>query len=80
MKVMRYVILFVTILLMNGCAHSEDRINAPIPLLKGSIVTDGNWSYNYCGEKCELNGSWVHIPESDMANLLLYIETINKSN
>ena len=47
-------------------------------MMQNTIITDGEWSFKYkgvCESEC---GTWYHIPESDIQNLLLYVREVSK--
>ena len=46
---------------------------APAPTTPGAIVTDG-WAYEHAGEWHMEHGEWIHLPASEGAELLLWIE------
>ena len=76
-----FVMSFVMTLLMCSCVHSEVKIEEPPvqpPMLQNTIITDSKWSFEYkgvCEDQC---GTWYHIPESDIQNLLLYVREVTK--
>lgn len=39
-----------------------------------TIITDSDWKYEYQGKTYTKSGTWYHLPESDVANLLLYMK------
>ena len=46
-------------------------------MLKSTIITDGTWKYEYKGLE-ELNtGTWYHLSEDDITNLILYIHQVS---
>lgn len=71
--------LCATILPASGCASSAGltgvRTNAlpPAPTTPGAIVTN-DWSYERDGELVTKRGRWVHLPEAEAGELLLWIE------
>ena len=46
---------------------------APAPTTPEAIVTDG-WAYEHAGEWHMEHGEWIHLPASEGAELLLWIE------
>ena len=46
-------------------------------MLKSTIITDGEWKYTFKGSE-ELNtGTWYHLHEDDITNLILYIHQVS---
>ena len=70
------------ILLLSGCLNSavkteEIKQIVPPPMLKSTIITDGEWKYTFKGLE-ELNtGTWYHLHEDDITNLILYIHQVS---
>ena len=50
-----------------------DKRPCPGPDDAGAIVTDG-WAYEHAGEWHMEHGEWIHLPASEGAELLLWIE------
>jgi hypothetical protein len=44
-------------------------------LTPGAVVT-GEWSYTYRGETFTEPGEWVHLPDGEAGNLLLWIKGV----
>lgn len=78
MKLNRFLtigMMLSTILVMSGCANSgEQTIKLQPPVMMGTIITDSDWKYEYQGKTYTKSGTWYHLPESDAANLLLYMK------
>ena len=72
----------LTILVLSGCANLAGQTTETIqpqkpiqpPLLMNTIITDSDWNYDYQGKTYTKSGTWYHLPESDAANLLLYMK------
>ena len=68
-----------TILVMSGCANSgEQTIKLQPPVMMGTIITDSIWTYQYQNQTLSNSGVWYHIPESYAANLLLFIDQVER--
>ena len=82
MKLNRFLIIgmmLLTILVMSGCANSgEQTIKLQPPVMMGTIITDSIWTYQYQNQTLSNSGVWYHIPESDAANLLLFIDQVER--
>lgn len=46
----------------------------PAPMTPGAITTE-TWAYEYAGGWHTEEGEWIHIPASEGAELLLWIES-----
>lgn len=46
--------------------------------MMGTIITDSIWTYQYQNQTLSNSGVWYHIPESDAANLLLFIDQVER--
>ena len=59
----------------HGCSSvgASTSALAPAPTTPGAIVTDG-WAYEHAGEWHMEHGEWIHLPASEGAELLLWIE------
>lgn len=70
------------ILVLSGCANlggqtvetPQPKPQIQPPLLMNTIITDSDWNYTYQGKTYTKSGTWFHLPESDAANLLLYMK------
>lgn len=85
MKLNRFLIIGMmlsTILVLSGCVSlggqttetTQNKKPIQPPLLMNTIITDSDWKYEYQGKTYTKSGTWYHLPESDAANLLLYMK------
>lgn len=70
-------LLCVMTLAASGCARwaGPTAATSPPPLTPGAVVT-GEWSYTYRGETFTEPGEWVHLPDGEAGNLLLWIKGV----
>ena len=76
------VTIVLMILVLSGCVSlggqttetTQNKKPIQPPLLMNTIITDSDWKYEYQGKTYTKSGTWYHLPESDAANLLLYMK------
>ena len=51
-----------------------------LPILESSIVTNTPWVTRTSKDMYQFEGDWLHIKKDDIAELILYIDSLNKLN
>ena len=71
----RMMLLCALTAALHGCSSvgASTSALAPAPTTPGAIVTDG-WADEHAGEWHMEHGEWIHLPASEGAELLLWIE------
>jgi len=49
-----------------------------LPILESSIVTNTPWYTNSNNTDHNFSGDWLHIKKDDIAELILYINSLNE--
>ena len=84
-KLAHFVSLFLLILLLSGCTISEEQTSENIitsqnlPLMESSVITNTPWTTRVSTGEYQFDGDWLHIKKDDIAELILYIDSLNKS-
>lgn len=71
--------IFAIILLMSGCRSLAEKTSVKNPLLAPTLseaIITNDWSYQKNKILVSRKGMWLHVPEKEMINLLIYLENL----